>query len=92
MTWLQDANWPVCKVIAPFLAGFGTVVVPEVRGVRETRDEQWKYWVLDYLVRGSLGVEEAIRDQLTKIAQTEPANEDEEETYLLAKEILQRLH
>lgn len=88
MLWLQDSNWPVCDVFAPFLATIGAPLVPEVRRVLESNDESWKYWVLLYIVSKSPAVKGGVRDQLVRIAGAEPSDEDEE-THLLAKELLQ---
>lgn len=88
MLWLQDSNWPVCDVFAPFLATIGAPLVSEVRRVLESDDEIWKYWVLLYIVSKSPEVREGVRDQLVRIANVEPTEEDEE-THLLAKELIE---
>lgn len=90
MLWLQDSNWPVCDVIAPFLASLGAPIVPEVRHVLESDDAIWKGWVLLYVVGRSKEVQEAVRDQLVRIADTEPTDEEGEGLPEIAREILQQ--
>lgn len=46
LVWLQDYNWPVAQVLAPFLAGLGREVVSDVRTILQRDDEIWIYWVL----------------------------------------------
>src|SRR4051812_35799931 len=51
MDWLQDMNWPVARVLAPFLVSLGDVVLPEVHRVLTSDDAVWKYWCLWAIVR-----------------------------------------
>jgi hypothetical protein len=53
LEWLQDGNWPVFPVLAPFVASLGRVIVPHVKHVLSTNDEVWKYWVLSRVVRSA---------------------------------------
>lgn len=50
MIWMQDFNWPVAKIISPFLASIGTPLIPEIRRVLHGDDDIWKYWVLSQVV------------------------------------------
>jgi hypothetical protein len=49
--WLQDANWPVARVIAPCLIRVGAPLLPVLRTVLASSDSQWKYFMLDCVVR-----------------------------------------
>ena len=49
--WLQDYNWPVAHIIAPFLASIGRPVVPQIWLVLRSDDMQWKYWVISQVIR-----------------------------------------
>ena len=49
MVWLQDMNWPVAEIVAPFLATIGLPLVPHIRQVLATDDEAWKMWVMQEL-------------------------------------------
>lgn len=49
--WLQDHNWPVARVLAPFLASIGEPLVPHIWRVLGTDDDVWKYWVIGILIR-----------------------------------------
>ena len=48
--WLQDYNWPVAHVLAPFLAEIGMPLVPHIDHVFSTTDETWKYWMIVCLI------------------------------------------
>jgi len=50
-TWLADGNWPIAGPAADYLSRLGWAVLPHVRSVLSSQDEQWVYWVLDLVVR-----------------------------------------
>lgn len=90
--WLQDINWPVAHVIAPFLARIGAPIIPEVRRVLRTDDVIWKCWVLRCVVAAaSPDVAEGLRDDLTRIAAEPTAGEILEDVSTVAQELLQRI-
>ena len=47
LEWIQDCNWPVAHILAPFLASIGRPLAPYLRPIFEGDDEVWKYWVID---------------------------------------------
>jgi hypothetical protein len=92
ITWLQDCNWPVSHVIAPFLASIGSPIVPEIRRVLQTNDDIWKYWVLSQVVaRTSSDVAEGLREELTRIATEPTQGEILEDVSSTAQAILQKI-
>ena len=50
LEWLQDYNWPVAKVLAPFLAGIGSPLIAHIDHVFSTSDDTWKYWMIVCLI------------------------------------------
>ena len=87
--WLQDYNWPVAKVLAPFLASIGKPVLSEVRSILLTNDDLWKYWVLTAIVRhwpSDLVAE--LRSELVRLAKSPEASERSEELDVIARELL----
>ncbi len=88
MMWLQDINWPVAHVIAPFLATIGLPLVPYIQQVFATDDEVWKMWVMQELVKTSPAIFEAVQDNIREMAYTPPKNEDEEALQEIAQEVL----
>jgi len=73
--WLQDANWPVAKILAPFLAGIGAPALPAIRYVLASSDIMWKYWVLTMVVENlPLHALEGLRLDLVRLA-AEPSEE-----------------
>ena len=55
LEWMQDINWPVAQVLAPFLANIGGPLAPHVRPILQTDDDIWKYWILDCIIKRCLG-------------------------------------
>ena len=52
LEWLQDYNWPVAHVLAPFLSGIGPVpsIVEHIRTILASDDNIWKYYLLSTVV------------------------------------------
>jgi len=48
--WLQDANWPVARVLIPFLQSVGEPLIPHIWSVLRSDDLLWKYWVISLLI------------------------------------------
>ena len=88
MRCLQDMNWPVAKVVEPFLATIGLPLVPYIQQVFATDDEVWKMWVMQELVKTSPTIFEAVQDNIREMAYTPPKNEDEEALQEVAQEVL----
>jgi Domain of unknown function (DUF5071) len=78
MVWLQDYNWPVAHVLAPFLRGIGPVdpLVAIVRAILDGDDSVWKYHVLYQVVDGwdARGIAR-IASQLERLAGTPDAGD-----------------
>ncbi|WP_177307696.1 DUF5071 domain-containing protein [Pseudoduganella namucuonensis] len=53
LEWVQDLNWPVARVLAPFLASAGCVVAPGIRLVLESSDDIWKLSLVSGVVSNS---------------------------------------
>jgi len=92
LEWVQDGNWPVAQVFAPFLASIGKPLAEEVRKILQTHDQLWKYWVLLRVVAHSPELATALYPELVKIAEGDPVNEDEDEkeVKVVAGEILMK--
>ncbi len=86
--WMQDTNWPVTGVVAPFLATIGLPLVPYIREVFATNDEMWKIWVMQVLVKTSPAIFDVVQDNIREMAYTPPKNEDEEALQETAQEVL----
>jgi hypothetical protein len=68
LVWLQDFNWPVARVLAPFLISIGSPLIPHVRSIMDTDDEVWKYWIIVVIMRESREVAQAFREDLERFA------------------------
>jgi hypothetical protein len=86
--WMQDANWPVARVLAPFLAGIGRPMEDHVRQVLWTTDEIWKYWVFECIVGKSQELQLCLRSELERIALNPTEGEVGEELPQLARSLL----
>ena len=88
LEWLQDMNWLVAKVLAPFLASIGSPIIPYIRHILRTDDEIWKYWIMVYIISESREVAEAFRADIERFAYSPTENQileglDEEARSLL---------
>ena len=78
LEWIQDINWPVAEVLAPFLATIGSPLIPHIRNIFATDDHIWKSWIISYVMKDSREVAEAFRGDLERIAYSPTAGEAEE--------------
>jgi hypothetical protein len=90
LEWIRDCNWPVARIIAPFLATIGAPLIPHIRTILETDDNVWKYWALSYLVQGSPDVAAALRRDLLRCANSPTPDETADGLDEIAQRILQR--
>ena len=89
--WLLDYNWPVARVLGPFLGTIDLPLLPHVRHVLGTTDDVWKYWVLSLLVNPSIPLAAALKEELERLANVPTTGEIAEELDLKAREILDGL-
>ncbi|CAB3869496.1 DUF5071 domain-containing protein [Achromobacter deleyi] len=91
LVWMQDINWPVARVLAPFLASIGAPLADHVRTILASDDPIWTYNVLAYLVRASAPLAVAVEPQLTRLAAQPSQAERDEGVDELAGQILAAL-
>ncbi|MFJ9500720.1 DUF5071 domain-containing protein [Brevibacillus centrosporus] len=91
MTWLQDGNWPVYPEIRDVLLPLGNELVPHIRYVLETTDEDWKYFILTGLV-SNLSKETIVhmKPELIRIAYNPSESEAASELDEVARELLRQ--
>ena len=89
LEWLQDINWPVAQVLAPFFATVGADLAPYVRPVLESQDDVWKYHVIESVVSHSVSLTQALEGELRRIAQSPTPSEHAEEVHRVAREALE---
>lgn len=88
IAWMQDINWPVAKVLTPFLAGIGEPLAPHLQMIFESEDHVWKYWVLDKLVAPSPRLAVALEPSLLRMALDPSPGESDEGVDEIARRIL----
>ncbi|CAM2925196.1 DUF5071 domain-containing protein [Janthinobacterium lividum] len=89
LEWVQDVNWPVAGILLPYLAGIGPRLAPYVKTVLASNDEQWKYFVLQGIVRHSRELAFELDGELQRFAHAPTMGELEEGVAEVAREILQ---
>lgn len=92
LTWLQDINWPVARLVADGLSRCGDPLVAPVRDVLRSDDAIWKLWILTALLpRCPRQVQEALLPEITRIA-TDPTDaEGAEDADVQARALLEQL-
>ena len=91
LEWLQDINWPVAQVLAPFFAKVGADLAPYVRPILESQDDVWKYHVIESVVSHSMSLTQALEGELRRIVQSPTPTEHSEEVDRVAREALEQL-
>ena len=79
LTSLQDCNWPIAHVLAPFLLSIGSPLIPHIHNIMNTDDEVWKYWIMVAIMRESHEVAQAFREELERLAYSPTLREMAEE-------------
>ena len=90
LEWLQDCNWPVSHILAPFLVSIGTPLIPHIQHILDTDDEIWKYWMISAIMRDSFELALAFRDELERLAFSPTEREAREELDEVAQEVLEK--
>lgn len=91
LEWLQDHNWPVARVLAPFLASIGDPLVPFLRPVLDGDDAIWKYWIIQAVIsEAPVTVAKALRPELQRLVERPSGREVEEEVPDVATAALAR--
>ncbi|MCW2194918.1 hypothetical protein M2236_006478 [Bradyrhizobium elkanii] len=81
-------NWPVARVLQPFLAGIGTPLYPHLQRIMQTDDDVWKNWILRFIIAQSAELQAMFRTDLERLATHPTAGEQAEGLDVIAKELL----
>ncbi len=90
LEWVEDPNWPVAQVFLPFLATVGVPLVPLVRHVLESHDEQWKHAVLANVVGQNDALAHAMAVDLQRLMHTPTEAERAEGLHGVADALFQK--
>jgi hypothetical protein len=88
LEWVQDMNWPVAQVLAPFLAGIGKPLAPHIERVLRTDDLAWQDFILSGVVSRSPELIEELRPQLERLALSSTSAEVADGVALTARDVL----
>ena len=86
--WMQDYNWPVAKVLGPFLASIGRPIIPHVDMVLASNDAGWKYWIISVVIAENPLLLTNYLEELTRIANKPTSDEKHHELDDVAREAL----
>jgi len=88
LEWLQDMNWSVAQVLAPFLASIGSPLIPHIHHIFNTDDEIWKYWIINSIMSESPELATTFRSEIERIAYSPTEREKAEELNETAHNLL----
>lgn len=89
LEWTQDINWPVAPGIVQLLLTFPEEIVPHVKVVLASDDDNWKWFILHFLViKLPLDSRMKFKEYLTRVAEAPTNSELGEELDEIAVRIL----
>jgi len=92
LIWLQDGNWPIASDIAKILKPLNGELLPHIRMVLNTNDGDWKYFMLNALVRDlDQEVQVKLKNDLLRIVEYPTNDEVNSEVTEVAQEILNKI-
>jgi hypothetical protein len=92
LEWIQDMNWIIAPKIAELLLDFPNEIIPYIRKVFESKDDIWKFWCLEVLVKNlPSDLRKVLKNDLIRLAERPSDSEKLEEVDIKAKEILKQL-
>jgi len=90
VVWLQDYNWPVARVLAPFLATIGLPMVPHIDTVLATDDDLWKYWMISCLIGENRSLFLHYESELNRMANHPTEHERQQELDDIAQDAIEK--
>lgn len=89
LTWIQDYNWPVAKIVGPVLTACDDRIVPHIRAVLSGHDDVWKYWTLSQVVAHlPKTVRDELMDEVVRIINSPTPGEKQEDVDLVARDVM----
>jgi len=91
LEWIRDGNWPVARVLAPFIATAGTSLVPHAQRILRGDDNTWKYFLLQDVVAKSTSLAALLRPDLERLSRQATGGEMAEGLPSMADSLLSGL-
>jgi hypothetical protein len=88
LEWLQDVNWPVARILAPFLAGIGGPLETNLREILAGTDLTWRYSVIQGVISKSPELRRIFWSELNRLATTPTDAERSEQLDEIARDAL----
>ncbi|HMU83483.1 MAG TPA: DUF5071 domain-containing protein [Leptospiraceae bacterium] len=90
--WIQDINWPVARLLLPFLRSLGSKCREEIQSVLQSDDAMWKYWIITELIAKMDQIEaRAFMPDLENLLATATLEDKNNEVEAVAAEVLRAL-
>ncbi|WKL02965.1 DUF5071 domain-containing protein [Paenibacillus amylolyticus] len=92
MEWLQDGNWPISKPVEDLLLRLGEDLIPHIKDVLQTQDQQWEYFILVGLIdRLPISHLSMLQTDLVRILESPTPDEVLEELDGVIVELLEKM-
>lgn len=73
LIWMKDMNWPVAKILSPYLAKKGGALKNDIIKIFNSEDVMWQYWVLVELVDvPNFRLAKVLENELSHLSSTTP--------------------
>lgn len=89
LEWLQDLNWPVARVLQPFVVSIGAPLAPAMRDVLVGSDSSWKYSLVVGVLAHSASLQSALVPELKWLAEGSGRADSDEGVQDAARNLLQ---
>jgi len=76
LEWVQDGNWPVARILLPYLKTLKQDLNRQILTILDTQDHVWMYWVIDLI--DPTRMNDALRERLERIANSPTRREEDE--------------
>lgn len=89
---LQDMNWPIAPIVLDVLLKFPADIVLPVKDVLNGRDDNWKWFILNFLVSElPLDSKVQFKEYLVRLAEKPTDSESAEDLDVIANRILKTM-
>jgi hypothetical protein len=92
LEWIQDLNWPIAKKLIKILPRFHVELIPHIKNVLESNDDEWKNCVLFLLRNFPYDSVKLLSPYIIRIANYPTKSELEEGTNEYAIDVIKKFN
>ena len=92
LEWIQDINWPVAKELIKVLPRFHKALIPHIKTIFNSNDDQWECWTLCLLRDFPADTVKYLSSEIKRIAEYPTKEELSAEANEYALEIIQQFN